>query len=461
MVRKTTARYNQMQRTLVYKNLVEQHRQTEANTPERKSVNAQLNELRQKYRLSEFAFHSEIKDFQAYYPRNVNSIVAQKLATSLWQAFEKVLYSDGEKIHFKRKTEFSSIEGKNNTTGIRFKNGIVDYGPGLSIHLRPKLNPKNLYEQRALQNRVKYCRIKRKCVRGKWKYYVQLIMEGYAPIKTDENGVPKHYIGFGRVGIDIGTQTVAVVSQSNASLLELADRVQNIENELRLVNRAMDRSRRATNPQYFNANDTIKKIPKSERRHWNNSGHYSALAAKRRELCRKQADIRKQQHYELINGIIAQGTEVYIEDMNFNALQRRSKETKRNEKTGKIHTKKRFGKSLANKAPSMFVTMLGTKLKNVGGSLVKIDTRTAKASQYNHLSQEYNKKKLSQRWNDMPNGDKIQRDLYSAFLIMNTNATHDGFAQAICEKNYPTFVLLHNTEIQRLQSTKHPSSMGC
>ena len=286
-------------------------------------------------------------------------------------------------------------------------------------------------------------------------------MEGYAPVKADKNGVPKHYIGYGCVGIDIGTQTVAVVSETNTSLLELADRVQNIENELRRVNRALDRSRRATNPQYFNSNGTIKKTPKTERRHWNNSNRYEALAAQRRELCRKQADIRKQQHYELINDIIAQGTEVYIEDMNFKALQHRSKETKRNEKTGKIHTKKRFGKSLANKAPAMFVTMLDKKLKNVGGSLVKIDTKTAKASQYNHLSQEYNKKTLSQRWNYMPNGDKIQRDLYSAFLIMNTNATHDGFDQVLCEKNYPAFVPIHNAEIQRLQNTKHPSSMGC
>jgi len=169
MVRKTTARYNQMLKTKTYKELVEQRKQTQAGTTERKIINTQLNELTQTYRLSEYEFHADIKDFQAHFSKNINSIVAQKLATSLWTAFDKVLYGSGEKVHYKRRTEFFSIGGKNNTTGIRFKDGLVDYGLGLSIHLKPKLNPKNQYEQQALKNRVKYCRLKRKWVRDRWK----------------------------------------------------------------------------------------------------------------------------------------------------------------------------------------------------------------------------------------------------------------------------------------------------
>ena len=54
----------------------------------------------------------------------------------------------------------------------------------------------------------------------------------------------------------------------------------------------------------------------------------------------------------------------------------------------------------------------------------------------------------------------IQRDLYSAFLIQHTNSTLDGFIQELCDKDYPAFVVLHDTVISVLRGTKQPSSAG-
>ena len=48
------------------------------------------------------------------------------------------------------------------------------------------------YQQEALKCGVKYCRIVRKWVGTKWKYYAQIVLEGYPPIKCDNNGVAKH-----------------------------------------------------------------------------------------------------------------------------------------------------------------------------------------------------------------------------------------------------------------------------
>lgn len=117
-------------------------------------------------------------------------------------------------------------------------------------------------------------------------------------------------------------------------------------------------------------------------------------------------------------------------------------------------------KSIANKAPAAFVNILEKKVLQNGGSFQRINTWEAKASQYNHLNHQYNKKKLSQRWNIMPDGRKIQRDLYSAFLIQHTNSTLDGFLQGQCDKDYPAFVVLHDTVISALRGTKLPSSTG-
>ena len=75
-------------------------------------------------------------------------------------------------------------------------------------------------------------------------------------IKTGEI---KHCIGNGDVGLDIGTRTIAISSQSDVKILELADRVQSIENQKQKILRKMDRSRRATNQDNYNEDGTIKK----------------------------------------------------------------------------------------------------------------------------------------------------------------------------------------------------------
>ena len=86
----------------------------------------------------------------------------------------------------------------------------------------------------------------------------------------------------------------------------------------------------------------------------------------------------------------------------------------------------------------MFLTMLDNKLKWNNEKLYKIDTTKAKASQYNHFNGECNKKSLSERWNDF--GEfKIQRDLYSAFLIMNVKDNLKEIDREKCFKEFDNF----------------------
>lgn len=93
-----------------------------------------------------------------------------------------------------------------------------------------------------MQSKMCYNRIVGKYVRNKYKYYVQIVFKGSPPVKVDtETGEIKHYIGGGDVGIDIGTRTIAISSQFDVKMLELADRVQNIENFYRLHNLEVDR----------------------------------------------------------------------------------------------------------------------------------------------------------------------------------------------------------------------------
>lgn len=472
MVASTQKRYNQMVKLKEYRyyvSLAKRFRKA-GDEARLKKAYEKLAEIRERFGITKEAFEKEIKAYQKHFFKNLNSAVAQKLALSLWNAYEKVLFSTGKTVHFKKFDSFLSIEGKNNETGIVHENRIFYYGYGLKIKMPVKANPRNLYEQQAFNSRVKYCRIVRKWVKDGWKYYAQLILEGVAPAKINfKTGEFKHKVASGkRTGVDIGTQTIAAVSHSKVMLCEIADKVQKCENELRRINRAMDRSRRATNQDMFDEKGRIiktNKLPKEllnqfGKRIWVKSKHYKKLEAKRRDMYRKQAEIRKMQHCILANQVLAMGNIVYVENMNFKALQKRAKTTTTNAKTGKINSKKRFGKSLANKAPSMFLSILERKVVQSGGKSIKINTTEAKASQYNHLNHKYNKKKLSQRWNKMPDGRKIQRDLYSAFLLSNINDDLSTFNDELCKQEYENFVVLHDEEIKRLQGVDTPCSTG-
>ena len=144
--------------------------------------------------------------------------------------------------------------------------------------------------------------------------------------------------------------------------------------------------------------------------------------------------------------------------MNFAGLQKRAKNTEKSEK-GKFKRKKRFGKSLGNKAPSMLLTIIDRKLKYFEEELIEINTFEAKASQFNHFDKTYTKKTLSQRWNDF-NGIKIQRDIYSAFLIMNISNDLKSFDIDKCNERFENFYRLHNLEVDRLKGHKNLSSIA-
>lgn len=440
---KAYKRYKSMIETKKYRQLKEQI--NNANEKEKKLLYKQLNEMYKQYRLNEYSLHEDIQEMQHHFSENIDSFTAQKIATRVWSAFEDLLFGDGEIVHFKKYGELDSLEGKSNKTGIRFKDGFLIWN-GLKISV--KIDYNNPYEYQALKDEICYCRIKRRFIKGKYKYYLQIVFKGVPPMKINKDGEVKRHIGNGTVGLDIGTQTIAIVSNVDVKLLELADRVNSIEKEKRRILRYMDRSRRANNPDNFNEDGTIKK----GKLKWVKSNRYIKAQNKLRELYRKQADVREYQHQLLSNYILSLGNKIKVEEMNFKGLQKRSKKTEKNDK-GKFKRKKRFGKSLANKAPAKLLTILDNKLKYFGEKLIKVNTKEVKASQYNHLNCRYNKKKLSQRWNDL-NGIKIQRDLYSAFLIQHVNDDLCNINQEECKRDFERFKILHDKEIERLNNSE-------
>lgn len=422
-----------------------------------------------------YAFEKRINKYRLHYKSKgktnnvVPSQVAQKLAASVWKMFQDFFYGSGKGIAFSKWSEFLTISGKSASTGIMYHphDNYIRIN-GMKLQILWSKHDRHGYETEAMKHELRFCNITRRWYANGWKYFVQFVLVGVPPTKIiPETGEELHPLGKGRVGHDIGTQTLASVGDKNVQLVELASGIQKIDNQLHRINRAMDRSRRATNPLMFDARGRVvptDKLPQEcltryGTRRWNKSKRYLCLEGERRALYRQQTDMRLQKHRELANQLLAFGNEHYIEEMRFRALAKKAKEAKKN-KDGKNISRKRFGKSIANKAPAAMVTILAQKVEQAGGTFQKVDTFKVKASQYNHLTQTYTKKALSKRWNVMPDGKRIQRDLYSAFLIKNVNKSLTKPDNRRCKPGYPAFVKLHDKEIKRLSSIFTPSSMG-
>ena len=412
---------------------------------------------------------------------NLNSILALKVVDRCWLQFEKLMFkSKTKKIKFKKYGFLPSLEGKQaercivlkqkqdklyiNALGesfdLKIKNNDI-YTKNLleliKVYMNDSENIENININRVMNDqkpldtyRIIFNRIVIKRIRGKFRFYVQILYEG-RPWKLDKNGNLKNKQGTGRIGIDYGTSTIAVVSESKViykNLAEEANNLKHLERQLKILQRKMDRSRRSTNPDCFNSDGTYKKGTKIKIK----SRNYKKILKQFREINRKLSCIKKYEIGRDANIIRSLGDQIYGEHMNFQGLAKRSKNTTINQNTGKINKKKRFGKSISNRCPGLMVSTLKNKF---GNGYHEVNTWEFKASQYNHITNTCIKKKLSQRIQELDyNGETItiQRDLYSAFLLMNSNNTLDKPDLNLCNITFENFIVNHTICINNLKA---------
>lgn len=404
-----------------------------------------LETLREKYNLvGRYSLEPYLNRGRKKFEKHIDSDTCAKIAQTVWCSVEAFLFKDGEHVHFKRINRFTSMECKTNKFGIIFRNGNVKW-KGLCIPVRVK--DKDFYAKQCIQNnRVKYCRIKRRWHKHEWRYYVDLVMEGLPPVK-------ERRMGKGRVGIDIGTSTIAAVSEANMVFKELNDGIESIDAEIRRLNRKLDRQRRANNPNNYNPNGTIKRDTKIFHKVWKKSKRQKLTEDKIREHYAKRSAKLSQFQDNLANEIISMGDEIIIETMNFQVLQKRAKKTEKSKKTGKYKKKKRFGKSISVHAPSSLIKKIKIRLAYYKGSLIEVDTYKMKASQTNHITGEYMSSDLKNHWKELTPGLFVQRDLYSAFLLFNAKNKEEVDFD-LCEQTFDNFFDGHNRLIDELRKRK-------
>ena len=118
----------------------------------------------------------------------------------------------------------------------------------------------------------------------------------------------------------------------------------------------------------------------------------------------------------------------------------------------KYKRKKRFGRSINRRAPARFLLELKRKAEAVGGVYAEVDTKEFKASQYNHVTDTYDKIPLTQREKEIGKR-KVQRDLYSAFLIRNADLDFKHPDREKCEYEFEHFADMQDQLILKMKES--------
>jgi transposase len=308
---------------------------------------ARFSELRQEYGFSEYALHAyATKARTAWIADHVDSNTAQKLATRAYQAANRVCLGQAKKVRFKsRGRGLDSVEGKNNTTGIRFVLQEHEVGhEGFLIwqqdRMRALIDWDDPVIKHGLDQRIKYVRLLRRPASSPqaqgadcegYRYYGQLALEGVPYQK------PKHHVGTATIGLDLGPSTLAIVPQEGeARLLSFCHELKTDQRLTRRLQRRLDRQRRANNPQNYDHKGQVKKGKKR----WHDSQGYKKTHRRLASQERKLAAHRKSLHGRLVHQIVQRGTTIITEKLSYRAWQ------------------KQYGKSVGTHAPGMFLEWL-------------------------------------------------------------------------------------------------------
>lgn len=315
------------------------------------------------------------------------------------------LYAFGKigRPRFKNLERFRSISGKANVV-IRYKAEPVPAVHWNGLVMPLMLDPKDMHgwQAHALSQPVKFIRIIRKKERGKIRYYGQIVLGG--------NPLIKRAIGKGEVGLDIGIHDIAIVGDNIASLEQLCPTINKPYADVRRTQRAMERSRRSTNPHCYAADGTWIKGHKITSR----STRYQEKRIKLSDKERRLACERKRSHGELSNIILSIGTRIRTERISHKAWQ------------------KTFGRSVGVRAPGMLMASITRKAERAGGETMLIDTHTTRLSQFDHTTEDYVKKPRGLDIHHFRDGmtDPVQRDLYSAYLARHCSPKYLDISSA-------------------------------
>ena len=152
---------------------------------------------------------------------------------------------------------------------------------------RVRVDKRDDWLTRALQDptdptkprKVKYCRIVREMRKGKERFLLQLVAEGTSPLKHAYAGKDL------RMAIDPGLGSLTYATEDGTiAKVQIAPSADTDRRAIRRIQRAMERSRRTTNPDNYEAVDVVRH-GKKKKSFKVKSGRLQWRFSKRYEVC--------------------------------------------------------------------------------------------------------------------------------------------------------------------------------
>lgn len=323
------------------------------------------------------------------------------------------------------------------------------------------IDEKNEYLMSCIrQNKVKYVGLKRKLKGDRWTYYACVTALGTSPQAKMKKNIFRPLLEnlseIKTAGLDLGPSTAVLTSADNdganvqtdffklgyKSLDERMKRIKDLDTFL-------ENSRIISNPDCFQEDGQHIKGKKLK----NFSKKYNKIKMKRKYEYECLTETKKNKYNYLAKEIVStHGPNIKIENNQIHQWAQKKKKTEyknvemtvtnKKGETKTLHkvqkSKKQHGKSILKYSPKTFVNSIDNLLNEIGvGSLTEIDAYKTKASQYDHIKDEYIKVGLGVRAKEI-DGYYVPRDAYSSFIILNANE-HGEVNKEMLSKGFNEF----------------------
>ncbi len=285
-------RYDQLIRTKKYRALLKHYGKDDK---DKRNYAQQLKQMQESYDVTWDFCRKTMQSIQVKY--QIDSVLALTKAEAVWQGVEACLYSNGKTIHTSEYGRFPALIAKqfNKCIILKVKDGALQFKYG-SMVFGAKINDTfqqeeanavihyltnqsqidkaaiDIYKDKGTcisTYRPCYVSLVPKIIRGKQRIYIHICIEGKPKDKLDKNGQPRHTLGKGNVGVDLGPRSIAVTHKDGVLLENIryvGKNPEDVKADIANLQSAIDKSINANNGISNNCKKKKKKQLKDLRR---------------------------------------------------------------------------------------------------------------------------------------------------------------------------------------------------
>ena len=419
---------------------------------EKKDILTARNELYKEKGLTEYGVGALAIQYASKYdhliPSNLASIT---VGGRLWSAYQKMLFSNGETVHYSKIKDFNSLttNGKSGIRVLKDQKGIylilsnkkaktakskiqkiylgkaeTDYDDYFLREIEKNIEDK---EYKAL----KLIRIIRRYEKSHANnlnphFYVQFTLEAEPYFKKDKNGNELHKVNSGKVVLNLWRNYLVAINDKEIKTYDLAKGQEEYDEEKADLQRRLDENRRKNNPDNFNDDGTIKRGIKLT---WITDNEYKRLSSQLRELQRKRSVNNKLLKRKIVWELLSMGNNFTTYSINLEAKRKKDKFYEEEPpKQSEMRKKARDRRGIQNAAPAELKMYLNSRLDSLELSPINEVSTPEEIFWYKHDNDKSGQEYWGKSGSISIANTEVDSILYHAFILYfynNENKTLD------------------------------------